>query len=88
MNNIYINKEMSKMESKVKILNAVKFVGGTILTIGVITFLLGLLVNGFSSLVLAGIGITMAAVFIFLMGVFFVATEEALEKVKHHENVR
>ena len=68
------------MESKRKLLNAVKYVGGSILIIGIIMFSLGFLENDYSILTSIGIGTVMGAVFIFLMGVFFVATEEMLDK--------
>ncbi|WP_338749191.1 hypothetical protein [Bacillus sp. FJAT-52991] len=68
------------MKSNVKILNAVKYVCGTVLSIGIITFLLGFFESGFSVLTPIGIGTVVGAVFIFLMGVFFVATEEMLDK--------
>ncbi|MDQ0219165.1 hypothetical protein [Peribacillus cavernae] len=65
---------------EVKILNAVKYVGGTVLTIGIFIFLIGFFESGYSILTPIGIGTIMGAVFIFLMGVFFVATEEMLKK--------
>jgi hypothetical protein len=68
------------MNSKLNILNAVKYAGATILTIGIIIFSLGFFANGSSAMTGIGIGTIMGAVFIFLMGVFFVATEEMLEK--------
>lgn len=63
-----------------KILNAVKYVGGTVLTIGITIFLIGLFESGYSILTSVGIGTVIGAVFIFLMGVFLVATEEMVEK--------
>lgn len=70
------------MESRKKFLNAVKYVGGSVLTIGVIMFLFGFSENDYSIFTSLGIGTVMGAVFIFLMGVFFVATEEMLEKTQ------
>lgn len=67
------------MESKKKILEAVKYVGCTVLTVGMINFLIGFFVNDYRILTSIGIGTVMGAVFIFLMGIFFVATEEMLE---------
>ncbi len=78
---------MSDLESKVKILNSVKYVGGTVLTVGIITFLLGFFENDYNILTPIGIGTVMGSVFIFLMGVFFVVTEETLEKISNHEKV-
>lgn len=71
---------MGNMESKVNIINAVKYVGLTVLTIGVMAFIFGLFESDFSFLIPIGIGTVVGAVFIFLIGVFFVATEEMLEK--------
>ena len=68
------------MESKLKMLNAVKYVGGTVLAIGILIFLYGFFVSDYSAITGIGIGTIMGAIFIFLMGVFFVATEEMLEK--------
>ncbi|KAB7707149.1 hypothetical protein F9802_09070 [Bacillus aerolatus] len=68
------------MESKGKMLNAVKYVGGTILTLGMLIFLAGFFESGYSVLTPVGIGTVFGAIFIFLMGVFFVATEEMHEK--------
>jgi hypothetical protein len=79
MNNI-VKEGVSNVESKLKILNAVKYMGGTTLTIGMLLFLLGLFESGSSLLTPIGIGTVMGAIFIFLMGVFFVVTEEMLEK--------
>jgi uncharacterized membrane protein YczE len=67
------------MESK--LLNAVKIVGLMILTIGVIIFSLSFLVSDYKLLAPIGIGTVIGAVFIFLIGVFFVATEEMLNKM-------
>ncbi|MGG0667240.1 hypothetical protein ABE073_01695 [Lederbergia citrisecunda] len=68
------------METKLKILNAVKVVGITVLAIGISIFLYGFFVSDYSAITGIGIGTVMGAIFIFLMGVFFVATEEMLEK--------
>ncbi|MGY0694101.1 hypothetical protein ACW2QC_15190 [Virgibacillus sp. FSP13] len=64
------------MKSNIKILNVVKLVGYTVLTLGIAIFLYGFFVSEYSAVTAIGIGIVMGAVFIFLMGVFFVATEE------------
>jgi len=70
---------MRNVESNAKILNTVKVSGGILLTIGILTFFYSSFVNGYSNLTGISIGIIMGAVFIFLMGVFFVATEEMLK---------
>lgn len=69
------------MESKSKILKTVKYVSSTVLILGISIFLYGFFVSDYSSVTAIGIGTVMGAVFIFLMGVFFVATEEMHEKV-------
>jgi hypothetical protein len=68
------------MVGREKVLNAIAYIGLTILMIGILSFITGLLVNGFSALVAVGIGISVGAVFIFLIGVFLVVTDEMLEK--------
>ncbi|GAA0342717.1 hypothetical protein GCM10008967_36460 [Bacillus carboniphilus] len=67
------------MESK-KILNAVKYAGGSVLFSGIMMFIIGFFVSGSSLLTSISIGTIMGAVFIFLMGVFFVVTEEMQDK--------
>ncbi len=69
------------MESKLKMLNAVKIIGFTLLVVGISIFLYGFFVSDYSAITGIGIGTVMGAIFIFLMGVFFVVTEEMLEKV-------
>jgi uncharacterized protein YacL len=74
------------MESKEKILNIVKILGSTVLGLGIIMFLFGVFASDFSILTSIGVGTVMGAVFIFLIGVFFVATEEMLSKTtKGHQ---
>ncbi|MEH7491559.1 hypothetical protein [Neobacillus niacini] len=68
------------MRGRERLLNAVTYVGLTVLTLGILTFIAGLVVNGFSILVPVGIGTSVGAVFIFLIGVFLVVTDEMLEK--------
>lgn len=68
------------MESTRKILNATKSVGYTILSIGMAIFLYGFFVSDTSVATSVGIGTVMGAIFIFLIGVFFVATEEMEKK--------
>ena len=64
------------MESKLKMLNAVKIIAFTLLVVGISIFLYGFFVSDYSAITGIGIGTVMGAIFIFLMGVFFVATEE------------
>lgn len=61
-----------------KILNTTKCVCGVLLTIGIAIFLYGLFVNGFDVLAGIGIGTVIGSVFIFIMGIFLVTTEEML----------
>jgi len=68
------------MNDRKKLLNAVKYIGFTVLTTGIIIFLYGFFVSDRSAITSIGIGTVMGAIFIFLMGVFFVITEELQEK--------
>lgn len=68
------------MESKQAMLNIVKYTGGTILAIGISIFLYGFFISDYSAITGIGIGTIMGSIFIFLMGVFFVATEEMQDK--------
>ena len=79
--NNYHKEDECAMESKSKILKTVKYVSSTVLILGISIFLYGFFVSDYSSVTAIGIGTVMGAVFIFLMGVFFVATEEMHEKV-------
>jgi hypothetical protein len=68
------------MRSREKFLNAVTYAGLSILTIGILTFIAGLFVTDYKLLIPLGIGTCVGAVFIFLIGVFLVVTDEMLEK--------
>jgi hypothetical protein len=68
------------MKSREKLLNAVTYVGLTVLTIGILAFITGIFVTGYNILVPIGIGTSVGAVFIFLIGVFLVVTDEMLER--------
>jgi len=63
-----------------QILNAVKIVGISLLALGLIICILGFFASTYSNLIPIGIGTMAGAIVIFLMGVFFVATEEMLAK--------
>ena len=76
------------MEPKTEILNAVKYIGGTILVIGIAFFLIGVFVSDYIVLSSIGIGTIMGAVFIFLIGIFFVASEEMVKKECSHGKVK
>jgi hypothetical protein len=60
----------------------VKYVGGTLLILGIIIFLYGIIASDNSLVTGMGIGTVMGAVFIFLMGVFLVASEDMVTKIK------
>ncbi|AGX05926.1 MULTISPECIES: hypothetical protein [Bacillaceae] len=70
------------MNSNQKVIIFTKNIGGAILAAGILTFLAGFFANGSSLLTPIGIGMVIGAVFIFLMGIFFKATEEMLEKTE------
>ncbi|MEB6550803.1 hypothetical protein MXL46_17210 [Heyndrickxia sporothermodurans] len=70
-----------------KLLSTVKFVGGTLLTVGIILFSIGYYESGYNTSAAIGLGTVMGAVFIFLMGVFFVLTEEMHKKSNHHKKI-
>ncbi|MBY0096834.1 hypothetical protein [Mesobacillus maritimus] len=67
------------MESYFKVLNAVKYVGGTTLSLGMVLFIFGLVISH-TLITGLGMGAIVGAIFIFIIGVFFVVTEEMLEK--------
>lgn len=70
------------MNLNANILKAVNYVAVVILAIGLIIFSFGFFGNGNNILTPIGIGTVMGAVIIFVMGIFFVATEEMLNKTK------
>lgn len=77
VNNISM-KGCYNMESYVKMLHATKMVGATLLTIGIAIFLYGALLSELSAVIGVGIGVVMGAVFIFLIGMILVASEEMI----------
>ena len=70
------------MESYSKGIHAVRYVGGTILTIGIALFLYGFFISPYSYMTGVGIGTIMGAVFVFIMGMFLLATEEMVLKTQ------
>ncbi|QCJ45224.1 hypothetical protein FAY30_14160 [Bacillus sp. S3] len=66
------------MNSRMKILNATKWAGGITLMTGIMIFLYGV-VSGFIPVIGIGVGTIVGAVMFFLMGMFFIATEEMVE---------
>ncbi len=71
------------MTNQIQLLSAVKLTGGILLAIGAILFALGMSGGGYTTLIPIGIGAAIGAVFIFIMGIFFAATEELLERTVH-----
>jgi TRAP-type C4-dicarboxylate transport system permease small subunit len=65
----------------IKVLNAVRAVSISLLIIGMMMITLGFLGNNNSTMTAIGIGTISGAVVIFLMGIFFVATDEMLGKL-------
>lgn len=74
------------MTTNLNVLRYAKTICLTLLTLGLIIFSFGFFSNSFNILTPIGIGTVVSAVFIFVMGVFFVATEEILAKA--HKNMR
>ena len=66
------------MNSHGKIINVTKFISITLFLCGALTLFYGI-VNDYSSIVGIGVGMGVGAIFIVLMGMFFVATEEMVE---------
>jgi hypothetical protein len=66
------------MNSRLKILNATKWAGGITLMTGMMIFLYGIISN-VTPVIGIGIGTIVGAVLFFLMGIFFITTEEMVE---------
>lgn len=66
------------MESYAKMLHATRYIAGALLIIGIAIFLYGVLVSEYNTVTGIGIGTVMGAVFIFLIGLFLVASEEMI----------
>ncbi len=75
------------MESRLKLLNATKYVGAILLTMGIAIFLYGFFVSDYRPVIGVGIGTVMGAVFIFLMGMFLVASEEMVTNCKQAKKI-
>ncbi len=65
-------------KTRVKMIHATKWAGSVILALGMIIFSYGF-VNGFNIMTGIGLGTVAGAIFIFLIGMFFIATEEMVE---------
>lgn len=74
------------MKAHATILNAVKYICGTLVFLGIAIFSYGVYVSDYQGLVGIGVGAVMSAAFIWIMGVFLVATEEMINK--EHEAKR
>lgn len=66
------------MESNSKMLHATRYIGGALLTIGIVIFIYGVFINSLTTAMGIGIGTVMGAVFIFLIGIFLVVSEEMI----------
>ncbi|WP_428910529.1 hypothetical protein [Niallia sp. Krafla_26] len=66
------------MNSHEKIIGITKLITILLFITGTLTLAYGI-VSGFSSVIGIGIGVEVGAIFIVLMGMFFVATEEMVE---------
>ena len=66
------------MNSYSKMLQVTSYIGGTLLIIGIAIFLHGAFVTSLTTTIGVGIGTVMGAVFVFLMGIFLVVTEEMI----------
>ncbi|MGE7765186.1 hypothetical protein [Peribacillus sp. NPDC096540] len=78
------------MEANQKMLDAVKWVSGTGCVIGIIIFALSLIVSDYNKdyiLTAVGMAITLSAAAIFLVGVFFVLTEEMVMNTHKGERI-
>ncbi|WP_144510362.1 hypothetical protein [Bacillus sp. FJAT-22090] len=73
------------MESYSKMLHVTRYVGAIVLTIGISLFLYGVFVSELSTMTGIGIGTVMGAVFIFLIGLFLVASEEMLANTRQYK---
>ena len=71
---------MITMNPFLKMIKATRNVGGIILTLGIAIFIYGMIVSDYVYITGIGVGAVMGAVFIFLIGMFLIATEEMLSK--------
>jgi magnesium-transporting ATPase (P-type) len=70
------------VKSFLPILKATKYVGGSTLILGIALFIYGFFVSDYGNVTGIGIGTIMGAVFIFVMGIFLVASEEMVTKIR------
>ncbi|WP_152657251.1 hypothetical protein [Oceanobacillus sp. CFH 90083] len=73
------------MKINQKLLKGLSLICGTLITIGAILFIYGYLVSALPLVTAIGIGFAMGGTFIFIMGLFLVATEESfIEENRQH----
>lgn len=73
------------MKVNEKLLKGLSLICGTLITIGAVLFIYGYLVSALPAVTAVGIGLAMGGTFIFIMGLFLVATEESfVEEQQHH----
>ena len=68
------------MNPFLKMIKATRIFGAIILTLGIAIFIYGMFVSDYVYITGIGVGTVMGAVFIFLIGMFLIATEEMLNK--------
>ena len=74
------------MENHSKIMEAVKYTGALILSAGILIFLFGIFSDDAGAYTGIGIGTIMGAIFIFIMGIFLVGTEEMVAKIGRNKS--
>lgn len=72
------------MKTHATLLRAVKYICGTLVLLGIAIFAFGFYASDYQGLVGIGVGTVMSAAFIWIMGVFLVATEEMISKGKNN----
>ena len=68
------------MNPFLKMMNATRIFGAVTLALGTAIFIYGMIVSDYGMITGIGVGTVMGAVFIFLIGMFLIATEEMLNK--------
>ena len=68
------------MNPFLKMMNATRIFGAITLALGTAIFIYGMIVSDYVMITGIGIGTVMGAVFIFLFGMFLIATEEMLNR--------
>jgi hypothetical protein len=71
---------MIMMNPFLKMIKATRNVGGVILILGIAIFIYGMIVSDYVVITGIGVGAVMGAVFIFLIGMILIASEEMLSK--------